>query len=442
MVPLEPWQKVHIRLTGNQTGYKDIDPIHATISCSGCHNGIDEVVAKSQSLEHRNEAMDIAHSNLIHDPSENPESTCGVCHPVHTENNQYSMHTSLWGEQYKVAMRAFGSETLENHPDIQAKFSNECASCHTTCGQCHVSRPNSVHGGFINKHKFQRTPDIKNNCVACHGSRIGVDYYGYNDGEGFIGNLPDVHLTKGKNCLFCHTENFHGDGTEEANPPLSRYAVNGIPSCSDPICHGDVSTSNNYHINHWPGNLNDRDLSCFVCHSQKYNNCNSCHTAGVWKQNYQPVIGESNVNEGTENYREYPEFRIAFNPAYGSSGSWSPSLELHSDSKWVLVRHSPIVRDTYEPWNSGINDLTNFDSIETWEYTSPHNIRLWTDRTDTTGTQNCFDNCHTGGMNLSGNGNKYFLWSTFVDSVSMSVDPSLNEIIVNSHIIVDGHIMP
>lgn len=444
MVPLEPWQKVYIELTGSQTRFRDVDPVHGLVSCAGCHGGNNIVSALSSSTEDKQAAKALAHEGMIKDPSADPDpatNKCAVCHAAITQRNQHSMHTMLWGERYKVAMRAFGEEGLENHPEIEEKFQGECASCHTTCGQCHISRPNSVEGGLLDGHRFIAIPDMRNNCVACHGSRVGKDYYGYNEGEGFFPNSPDTHKNRGKTCLFCHTEDFHGDGTELADPPRSRYETNGLPQCVD--CHADKADVNAYHTTHWPGNQNGRDLSCFVCHSQKYNNCNSCHTAGQWKEGYGEVEGaEFGTHSGGGNYREYPEFRIGYNPAYEDpTGNWSPSLTAHSESKWILVRHIPVVKDSYEPWDAGIGDLLNYNSLETWQYTSPHNIQLWTNRTDT-GDGACYENCHTAGMSPAGMGNNLYLWEAFVDSVSNSVSPDLNETNANAHVIVNGHINP
>ncbi|MBC8400838.1 MAG: hypothetical protein H8E14_05060, partial [Candidatus Marinimicrobia bacterium] len=258
-------------------------------------------------------------------------------------------------------------------------FDGECASCHTTCGQCHVSRPNSVHGGFIRNHKFNRLPDPTNNCMACHGTRISIDF------KGDLTGKEDVHRLKGySKCLDCHKEDFHAD----ASMYESRYHmadIDGYPTCKG--CHSSVAVSNNYHIQHWPET--GEGLSCYVCHSQPYYNCNSCHTAGEWKEGYGSI--GNHVNIGGRAYREFPDFKIGFN--YDQS--------LH-EGKWIVVRHIPISRDSYEPW--GHNDLAYFEVRPTWEYTSPHNIRRFTAQTDTTGGPTCSDNCHVHGIRYASDG--------------------------------------
>jgi thiosulfate/3-mercaptopyruvate sulfurtransferase len=102
-----------------------------------------------------------------------------------------------------------------------------------------------------------------------------------------------------------------------------------------------------------------------VCHSQDYKHCNACHVGGAG------ITGSS-----------YLKFKIGKNP-------------LKSEAKpydYVVVRHIPIAPTTFEEW--GVNDLPNFDAEPTWKYATPHNIRRWTARTDTTGGGQCWAKCH------------------------------------------------
>ena len=57
-----------------------------------------------------------------------------------------------------------------------------------------------------------------------------------------------------------------------------------------------------------------------------------------------------------------------------------------------MLRHIPISEDTYTGW--GLPNLENYSDVETWKYASPHNIRRFTARTDTTGGQNGCMSCH------------------------------------------------
>ena len=458
MAPLEPWEKVYIKLTGDKTSFRDIDPIHGFVGCAQCHGG-KELVASDELDSTFTDTLLLqslkaeAHEGMVKDPSIDAESNCGSCHADIVERNKNSMHSQLWGEQYKIAYRYNGGSTMAECPeDMNEKFQGECMSCHTTCGQCHVSRPNSVGGGFVSKHLFERQPDMKNNCTACHGSRIGVDFYGYSDGEGLTGNYQDKHFSKFMDCFDCHGsdagfEDFHGNGDEATNPPRSRYETHGLATCES--CHpfGDTQVetvidttfgendttfvTKNYHETHWPSADSwGAKLACFVCHSQKYYNCNSCHTQGEWKGNFGEVEGETDVHEGDGGYREFPDFRIGHNPAFDSDEDWSPSLEAHSNAEWIVVRHVPTTETTYANWEAE-NAEIDLSTMETWQYASPHNIRKWTKQTeiftDSLGNGSCSANCH---IPANEENRDLFLWGAYVDSVTEDKN-------ANIHVIVD-----
>lgn len=393
MVPLEPWEKVYIKLFGNQTSYADIDETHASIGCVTCHGGKEPAEFES--------AHDIEIFGFIKDPSIMAESNCTPCHSEIVATNVNSMHSKAWGEQTTIAQRELGAD--KNHNDFEQcsielteGFSRECASCHTTCGQCHVSRPNSVAGGFIDSHRFKKTPDQTNNCLACHGSRIATDF------EGLLeDNSPDVHYNKYMKCWDCHKEDMHADASNSE----SRYHLPDLPQCKD--CHSETIDSNTYHIIHWPEE--SKGLSCYVCHSQPYNNCNSCHTKNTdgdlsewWQTGYAESSTETDVHTGAGGYKEYPDFKIGYNY----------NQELH-DGKYIVVRHIPIVRNSYSPW--GHEQLANYDARPTWEYTSPHNIQRFTTQTDTAGGVSCSASCHLTGDKAQDNVQR-FLWQIDVET--------------------------
>jgi len=404
VVPLEPWEKVFIKLVGRQKSYADIDEVHALIGCVECHGG--------------NEPSDFesAHVGVVKDPSADAESNCNPCHAEIVATNVNSMHSKAWGEQTTIAQRELGADKDHNDFDtcpaeLTEGFDRECASCHTTCGQCHISRPNSVEGGFIENHKFKKTPDQTNNCMACHGSRIAVDYEGHLDG-----NKPDVHSTKYMKCWDCHKEDMHADASGSA----TRYHLPDLPECND--CHSGSDDSNLYHTVHWPGE--GEGLSCFVCHSQPYNNCNSCHTKDPdilnedwWQNGYTESPGETDVHIGGGDYREYPDFKIGYNY----------DQELH-DGEFIVVRHIPVVRDGYSPW--GHDELANYDVRPTWEYSSPHNILKITPQTTIAEGASCGSSCHVKGGNASVNIERY-LWQSDVD------EDYPDESIANMPVVVD-----
>lgn len=384
---LTPTEKVWIRLS-EQVGidsYSDIDPTHAAIGCAGCHQGNSPADAKDDTSAYR-----MAHKNMIADPSAEAEYGCNgsQCHSDIVRQNATSMHSQLWGEKAHIALRAGYASWEECPSDIKDGWEKDCSSCHTTCGQCHVSIPHSAGKGFLVQrvgysHKFIRTPDEANVCTACHGSRVGDDW---NANETRLpGNVPDAHNQAGMTCLDCHHEDLHGDGPSDAEY-TSRYEVDGLPQCVD--CHGASSSSNIFHAKHWPnGDFTDgADLACYTCHSQQYTSCNTCH-AGRWKSEYE--------TDNTGHYQVYPSFKLGRNPNYGDDS------KPHAEVAWTTVRHIPISEDAYDEW--GYPSLANFNAMETWKYASPHSIQRWTARTliDSSWTSgagytesNCYQNCH------------------------------------------------
>lgn len=410
---MEPYQKVFI----DADRYAEVDANHADIGCVTCHGGQEPVVAASGSRADLWLAMAAAHEftveynaaggvryekpavkGVVRDPSAAAEANCNGsgCHAPIVELNATSLHTQLWGEKHKVALRA-GYGSWEECPQLlKDGFQGECANCHTTCGQCHVSRPNSVHGGFLDSHRFQRLPDQQNNCTACHGSRVGNDFTGAHEG-----NEPDIHNELGFDCFFCHRENLHGDGRTDYT---SRYQVEGQPRCTD--CHRLEAGQNLYHQYHWPaGGALEEGLACTVCHSQPYTNCLNCHSGGVW-------------NSGDpEGYAEFVDFRIGRN-----TGQWAghpADLE-----EWVTVRHVPVVRDGLREWGWPV--LQDWAVFETWEYTSPHNIRRFTPQTAVAAANpaysmaDCWMSCHVQGPHEEANAGR-FLWISHLDSLKGSI---------------------
>ena len=329
--------------------------------------------------------MDEAHTGMHADPSAPGESGCTACHEAsfarsacdqcHTEAvtaTSNSLHTTQRGYMTAIEDRC-GCE-FENQ-GVETFFDQRCAGCHTTCGQCHISRPASVGGGFPKigryyAHKFSATPDINEQCTACHGSRIGTDYKGELEG-----NVPDVHRSQeGMKCEACHTKDeIHGDGTEYEH----RYEVAGMPRCED--CHDTAGISGNmHHVHHTDSGaacnachpdpaIDMPNMQCQTCHSQPYKNCTNCH----------------NMVAGPEGYDIDPSvalLKIARNP--------SPH---RTEYDIALVRHTPVDPGTFANWGL---DLPDYTSKTTWQYTSPHNILRDTPQTAAVEGQNCAYSCH------------------------------------------------
>jgi hypothetical protein len=321
---------------------------HGKLNCIACHGGNPDTNDKVQ-----------AHVDIVADPSEEAETYCAGCHAGIVDNFANSLHKTQHG-YYKLFEDRAGFD-LRNDPHLSGEFDNECGKCHTTCGQCHISRPNAVKGGFTYGHVFKKTPNMTNNCTACHGSRVGAEYLGEN-----VGFSPDVHWTpNAKRCEFCHTgAELHGNGQLFDTRYDDRNTL--APECED--CHSDVKEANLYHTTHW-ANAENNDavshLSCQVCHAQDYKSCNSCHVGGAG------ITGDS-----------YMDYKIGVNPLKSS----------HRPYDYVVLRHIPISDDTFEPW--GVASLANYSSLPTWKYATPHNIQRWTSRTDTTDNASCWGKCH------------------------------------------------
>lgn len=337
----EPYDRVYM----GGSGYENFRSSgHYRIGCTGCHNGTDKTLDK-----------ELAHSgDFIRHPSMYYEEKCGTCHGSITDNFTTSIHHGT-GQKRKVTMRSglAGPHEFDQLPEHQIEgYNANCATCHGTCGNCHVVRPPAGGGGLAKGHDFVGEPDMISVCVTCHTSRGGHAYLGVASGT-----VADVHLTSGGfKCTACHKgAELHGNGEEV----LQRYAYSELPRCVN--CHpqDSIGTSNNFHFKHF------NDFNCQVCHSQDYNNCGSCHIHG----------------DGAR-IPSYMDFKIAKNPL--------PDLKEGFDL--VLVRRTLAAPDNWEKYD--VPEYANFAAFPTYNYTSPHNILRWTTRTQVEEGASCYSNCH------------------------------------------------
>lgn len=306
------------------------------MSCIECHDG-------------NNQAADMAtaHTGMQADPTfPDATATCGQCHEEEAELAKTSLHYTLATYRPMVHLRA--GQNPEQLAALNKGMDNHCYSCHASCGECHVSRPNFAKGGFISGHNFNKTPDQTNQCTACHGSRVGNEFTG-TTGSG------DVHYTKhDMDCMGCHNAgDLHGDGKSNHR---DRYDVEGLSSCQD--CHKPDDTIEQHAIH-------ADKLSCYVCHAQPYANCYGCHVG---------------LDEKGLAYFKNPDekelFRIGRNPDQNSE----------RPEAWILVRRVPSVQTSFEYYGEGL--LPDFDQLNNWKYASPHNILR-----KTTQNREC-NNCH------------------------------------------------
>lgn len=321
MAPLEPQAKVLI-------SEEFLSTTHGEIACEDCHGG--NPVGKRKPA---------AHEGIDPLPSVNdPDNACGECHDEIVATVKESLHATLATFQVQLSKRA----NMDQWKHIDKARQNHCAACHTSCGGCHVSRPPYAKKGFVNGHMFQSRPDPVNQCTACHGSRVGYEYYGQR-GQG------DVHAAKaGMDCVDCH-----GAGEMHAAAPGDievRYDLKEMKRCED--CHEQLQAGSvREHAIH------KGKVQCQVCHSQSYVNCYSCH------------VGKD--KEGTayfQNKWETETMKIGRN--YGGVSD-------RAAYQYMLVRHvptDPVMFDFY-----GKGGFTSFNNKPTWKRTSPHNIqrRTW-----------------------------------------------------------------
>ncbi|MBL7961443.1 hypothetical protein JNL27_14510, partial [bacterium] len=96
----------------------------------------------------------------------------------------------------------------------------------------------------------------------------------------------------------------------------------------------------------------------------------------------------------------------------------------------ATVRRSLMAPDSWSLF--GTAALSDFSVRPTFKYTTPHNIKRWTTRTQVADGKSCYDNCHI--INEDGvfrNKELYLFNSDLIESWEISA---------NQNIIVDGHL--
>ena len=316
MAPLEPQQKVLV-------SEEFLDSEHGELGCVFCHGG-DESAPDKES----------AHDGFDPYPSQNnPADTCGECHEEIAETAPNSLHATL-----STFPGFLKKRTSDAHWDkIDEGRERHCADCHASCGACHVSRPQYVGTGFIDGHHFNARPNSINQCMACHGSRIGNEFTGTR-GQG------DVHLKKySMVCKDCHgAEEMHAAAPEGLK---NRYHLEEAANCKD--CHKDLQFGSVR-----DHRIHNNRVQCQVCHSQTYTNCYSCHTA----------TDEDGIPYFVTNL-DFEDMKIGFNPDRIPGNNY----------KFVLLRHVPVDPKVFDYYVK--DGFDRFDVEPTWKRTSPHNIR-------------------------------------------------------------------
>jgi thiosulfate/3-mercaptopyruvate sulfurtransferase len=317
---LEPQEKVLV-----SKGF--LSTPHGALACESCHGGNPSSLDKAT-----------AHAGFDPVPSvTNPQKACGDCHGEIAATARDSLHATL-----STFPRVLGNRAgRDRRAHVDEARRNHCSACHTSCGGCHVSRPSFAGRGFVQGHSFQKRSDPINQCTACHGSRVGFEFYGER-GQG------DVHAARGMDCVACHpAKEMHAAAPKDLP---GRYHLKEMARCTD--CHEDLQH----------GSVRDHAihvgrLQCQVCHSQTYVNCYECH------------VGKD--AEGTpffQNRRELEALKIGRNYDPEAPGA---------GYRYMLVRHVPSYPEMFDAY--GKDGLASFGNVPTWKRASPHNIqrRTW-----------------------------------------------------------------
>ncbi|MEW6428942.1 MAG: rhodanese-like domain-containing protein [Thermodesulfobacteriota bacterium] len=318
---MEPQEKVLVAKDFLQTS-------HGEIACEQCHGGDPSKPGKEE-----------AHAGLDPHPSiNNPDKACGECHGEIVATAKNSLHATLSTFPTILKSRA----DMAKWAAIDEARAGHCAACHTSCGGCHVSRPKFAQKGFVAGHTFRKRSDPLNQCTACHGSRVGNEFYGTR-GAG------DIHAAKADmDCVACHSAT-EMHAAAPADLP-GRYHLAEMVRCEQ--CHQELEYGSvREHTTHIG------KVQCQVCHSQTYVQCYSCH-----------VGKDENGVRYFQNQKEVESMKIGRN--YDAAAP-------DAGYRFMLVRHEPSDLEVFDFY---VKDaFTNFDNTPTWKRTSPHNIqrRTW-----------------------------------------------------------------
>ncbi len=335
MAPLELYQKIYV-----DPGFLETN--HGQIPCNNCHGGNPD---DSNWLT--------AHDSMIKDPTTSKAlAICGECHEEIAAKAVSSLHYTLAPFSRAIAAR-MGDVRKDARKLVDHAMDIHCNTCHASCGQCHVSRPDYVGGGFLAKHHFKRTPDMDTTCASCHGGRVYGEYTAANED-----NEADVHFDDEEmTCMQCHkSPEMHACATDVT----SRFELPERPRCLQ--CHEDVVAEKPKTQSH---KIHGNKVACQVCHAQATKNCYSCHV-------------------GTDK-KGLPYFKCR-KTAFDLKIGLNPRKTKDRPYDWVVLRHpaaDPKIFDHYVK-----NSLPDFNALPTWKLDTPHSIRR-----STAQNKEC-NNCH------------------------------------------------
>jgi len=335
LAPLELYQKIWVQSSFLETTMGEV-------ACQDCHGG-----------DPKDTNWRTAHEGIVKDPTfPDADKACGECHEDIVSTAKNSLHYTLAPFERIITARA-NKEDKKVLSKIFLAKEKHCNHCHASCGQCHVSRPDYVKGGFLAKHEFQKTPPMGTTCAACHGGRVYAEFTGSKNEY-----AADIHYENEKmTCTGCHTaEQMHSDNSGAD----SRFDIPERPDCRD--CHQEVFSAQ-------PGNdshkIHKDKVACQVCHAQANKNCFSCHVGTDKKGLPYFKCKETRML-----------FKIGLNPKKSKDRPYN----------YVVLRHPPADPDLFDFYVK--NGLSDFDNLPTWKLATSHNIRRTTPQ-----NKEC-NNCH------------------------------------------------
>jgi thiosulfate/3-mercaptopyruvate sulfurtransferase len=312
---VEPWQRVFVDPAFIS------DDVHSKPGCIGCHGGVPGSIN-----------MGDAHVGMVAKPSARPAQVCGSCHVGLVRDARTSVHRML--PDFVAALKARGADFTM--PETVKAYTAQCAQCHATCGDCHISRPSVAGGGLVAGHVIQGAALQTETCSACHNATVDAEFTGAHEG------IPgDVHAEAGMTCTDCHS-------AETMHQSQRAASQNSGAACVD--CHQDDVKLGGDNVQH---TVHVNTVQCQVCHSAgAYTSCFTCHTGNDEDGLPYATIESSALT-----------FKIGRNPSPDGSQPWN----------YVLVRHAPADPDLWAFYGDDL--LPEFDNAPTWHTAAPHNIQ-------------------------------------------------------------------
>jgi thiosulfate/3-mercaptopyruvate sulfurtransferase len=332
---LEPYEKIYVSQAFLATD-------HGQIACVDCHGGNPE-----------DPNWQTAHAGLVKDPTfPDPENACGQCHPDISAGAPTSLHFTI-APIGQAITRRMGPADQKVQTALATARDKHCSQCHASCGQCHVSRPDYVNGGFLAQHRFQKIPPMETTCASCHGGRVFGEFTGLNKNIAADTHFEDAEMT----CRDCHkAAQMHASAVgDETQPPSASR-----PRCE--TCHPEASAEDSDRPAH---QIHRQKVACQVCHAQAVKQCYGCHVGTDAKGIAYFKCRKTALG-----------FKIGRNPQPAPDRLYT----------YTVKRHPPIVPETFDAYSPAA--LKQFAQVPTWKECAPHSIRRITSQ------NSACNNCH------------------------------------------------